>query len=231
MRWSLLFLLIASLTVVGCRSHDKEPDGDGGENTEVADNKDNKPAENEAKDPEPEPGEEDICLLPPEALDSDLGGKIKVGQEAPDFVIGKDADGNEVKLSDHRGKTVLLFFWATWCPYCKISLKPRGSINNLGVEIRDMDDAQLTIIGVGTGTDDSAASQEAFMKTNEVPWTTVHDDGSKIESLYGVLGVPTCVVIGRDGRIQTYGYYRKEPYQKPLLEFLRQECTTKPEGN
>lgn len=228
MRWSLLFLLAASITVLGCRSHDKGPDGEDGSNTEAA-NDENAPADNDA---DPEPGEEEICLLPPEALDSDLGGKIKVGQEAPDFVVGKDENGKDIKLSDHRGKTVVVFFWATWCPYCKISLKQRGSMNSLGVHIKSLDDPQLVIVGVGTGIDDSDASQDAFMQTNEVPWNTVHDDGSKIESLYGVLGMPTAVVVGRDGKIQTYGFYRKDSYQKPLLEYLRQECTTqKPEGS
>ena len=39
-------------------------------------------------------------------------------QPAPDFTL-KDASGEDVSLSDYRGKVVILHFWATWCPYCK----------------------------------------------------------------------------------------------------------------
>ena len=228
----LLALLVGLVCLSGCRYHEKEPDAEENTNTEANGNEKETPPSNEVDEPEPEPGEEEVCLLPPEAQDSDLAGKIEVGQEAPDFVIGKDANGNDLKLSDHRGKTVVVFFWATWCPYCKISLRQRGSMNALGVDIQDADDSQLVVVGVGTGIDDTADSQDAFMKTNEVPWNTIHDNGSKIEGLYGVLGMPTAVVIGRDGKIQTYGFYRKDSYQKPLLEYLHQECINKkPEGS
>src|SRR5262245_52308657 len=43
--------------------------------------------------------------------------EIKEGQAAPDFVI-RDERGQEIRLSDFRGKVVLLHFWATWCPPC-----------------------------------------------------------------------------------------------------------------
>lgn len=221
MRWSLLFLFVLTLLAAGCRSSEREPVQDAGVRSQQPVENDPPPTNSE---PEPEAETDEVCLLPPEARDQDLAGKIKVGQQAPDFVIGKDAEGNDVRLSDHRGKTVLLFFWATWCPYCKISLKQRGSMNSLGVEVRGTEDAQLVIVGIGTGTDDSAARQEVFMQTNEVPWQTIHDEGSEVEGLYGVLGVPTCVVVGREGKILTYGFYRNKGYQEPLIEYLRQEC-------
>ena len=46
---------------------------------------------------------------------------LKVGQTAPDFTL-KTLDGKEAKLSDYRGKKVILNFWATWCPPCKAEI-------------------------------------------------------------------------------------------------------------
>ena len=228
MRWNIMMLMLA-LALTACHSSQKESEPAEVNETEATSEpvkEETTPTDEPEAQPEATVEDDEFCLLPPEARDDDLGGKIKVGQVAPDFVVGTDDDGNEVKLSSYRGKTVLLFFWATWCPNCKIALKPRGSINNLGIEVRDTPDAQLVLLGIGTGHDETAEGQTAFIKTNEVPWRSVHDQDSKIESSYGVLGVPTCVVVGREGKVLTYGVYRKTQYKEPLIEYLRQECTT-----
>ncbi|MBZ0136981.1 MAG: peroxiredoxin family protein [Planctomycetes bacterium] len=228
MRWNLAMLMfaLAVMSLGACHTTKKADDNAEVSNTEPAPRTEPSSAANSVIEEPADPGDDEFCLLPPEARDDDLGGKIKVGQVAPDFVVGKDDKGGEIRLSSYRGKTVLLFFWATWCPYCKMALKQRGSINNLGVEVRDMDDPQLVMLGVGTSIDETPAGQNAFLKTNEMPWTFVHDEGKEIENKYGVLGMPTCVVVGRDGKVQTYGLYRKESFQGPLLEYLRQECVS-----
>ena len=218
-----------------CACHSTKADKDSAENkagneASAPENKaaDNKPVE--SSEVSNEPDNEEFCLLPPEARPADLNDKIEVGQVAPDFQLKDPATGKDVKLSDYRGKTVLLFFWASWCPYCKMAFAPKGSMNKLTREIADDPDSNLVVINVGSDVDDTVDNQEAFLKTNEVSAISTHDDGSKLESTYGILGVPTCVVIGREGKILTFGSYRKSKYSDPLLEYLRQECINKPEG-
>ncbi len=176
---------------------------------------------------DPETGE--ICLLPPEPVEDDLSGKLTVGKPAPDFALTDARSGNTVKLADYKGKTVMLFFWASWCPTCKMACRSGGSLNNFWKVMEETPDSQVAIVGIGSGTDDNAGSQKAFLDTHSAPWASAFDDGNSVERKYGVRGVPTVVVVGKDGTVLTYGRYERK-YRDDLLEYLKQECTMKPEG-
>lgn len=230
-----LFALAGVLSLL-CACHSTHKDHDNSKVDNSAANEESTPPDNnEPANTEPanevsDPDNEEFCLLPPEARPQDLNDKIEVGQVAPDFKLNDPKTGEEVKLSFYRGKTVLLFFWASWCPYCKMAYKPKGSMNKLSQEVVDANDPGLVLINIGTSIDDTAETQEAFFKSNEVKAISTHDEGNKLESTYGILGVPTCVVIGKDGKILTFGSYRVGKYSQQLLEYVRQECIEKPEG-
>ncbi|MCA8916672.1 MAG: TlpA family protein disulfide reductase [Planctomycetes bacterium] len=231
-RFMLSLIAVVLLVVAGCHSTGSEGDG-GAANKETVG--ENKPAENTAdnstkEQPKEEPKEDEFCLLPPEPQDEELAGKIEVGQDAIDFAMTDSLTGKEFKISDFKGKTVLLFFWASWCPYCKMAFRAKGSLNKFWKELDSTSSASLVIIGIGTGTDDTDENQKAFLKTNEATFLSMHDGNRKIEQAYGVLGMPTCVVIGREGKILTYGSYRYSDYSDKLLEYLRQSCIQNPES-
>lgn len=115
------------------------------------------------------------------------------GERAPAFSL-KDLSGNEVYLSSFRGRTVLLNFWATWCPYCR---KERQHLNSL---YREYKDRGLVIISIST--DNSAATVRNFMKNNPAEFIVLPDDNKSTAASYKVRGLPTTFLIDREGMIR-----------------------------
>jgi peroxiredoxin len=131
----------------------------------------------------------------------------KVGEMAPDFtVIGPD--GKEMKLSDFRGKTVLVDIWATWCGPCVASM-PHNS------ELAEKH-AKDGLVILAICADDSRANYDGWVKRNagKYKFLTAHDtpgkdgwDKSVFNTAYGVTGFPTLFLIDKEGRLvgQTSG--------------------------
>lgn len=132
---------------------------------------------------------------------------LGVGSLAPDFSM-VDVNGKEVKLSDYRGKIVVLDFWATWCGPCK---KAIPHLQQVAVDYKDQG-----VVVLGSCTNDKRSAFEKWIKANgskypEVIWAMdPAEKGSERASrkLYGVPGIPTQFIIDREGRIVevTVGY-------------------------
>jgi thiol-disulfide isomerase/thioredoxin len=118
-------------------------------------------------------------------------GEVK-GKVAPDFVL-QDLQGKQVKLSDFRGKAVLLNFWATWCGPCKVEMP-------WFVELQKQYGPQgLEIVGVAL--DDSGKDAiEKYAKEMGVNYTILQGQDS-VGDAYGAIGLPTSYFIDRDGKI------------------------------
>ena len=121
---------------------------------------------------------------------------LKAGDVAPDFSV-KTLDGRPLKLSDFRGKYVLLDFWATWCGPCV------GEMPNLKATYDTFGkDARLVMISLSLDPD--RASPEKFVKDNGIGWTQVFlGEWSKdlITLSYGVFAIPKIFLIGPDGKV------------------------------
>ncbi len=115
--------------------------------------------------------------------------------DLPDFTL-PDLDGQPVTLSDFRGKTVLLDFWATWCPPC-LEQVPR--LNEFWRTHRD--GGQVVVIGVAVDVE-GAEVVGPWVAEHQVEYTIVIGDEAVARS-FGTIGFPTLAVIAPDGQVDS----------------------------
>ena len=121
---------------------------------------------------------------------------VNIGEVAPDFAA-KTFDGQPIKLSDFRGKYVLLDFWSTTCPYCIKEMPDIKAIHETFGK-----DGRLVVIGLSL--DSNPAPPKKFVKNNGFGWTQVFlGDWSKdqVTPNYGVVAIPANFLIGPDGKV------------------------------
>ena len=122
---------------------------------------------------------------------------VKVGTIAPDFTL-KTPDGKTVQLSKYKGKTVVLDFWASWCPDCR---KDAPEVVRMYEEYRQYG---VEFIGISMDTD-----VEAWKKAIEkfgITYPQVSElkkfKETDISKAYGVKWIPSMVVVGPDGQVK-----------------------------
>jgi thiol-disulfide isomerase/thioredoxin len=134
------------------------------------------------------------------AAPTDYAAKLlKPGAVAPDFTAYR-ADGTPVKLSDFKGKPVLIDFWATWCPDCKAVMPQFEKLN------RKVAPQGVMVLGVCVW--DTKEAFAAWDKKPEIPTTylKVFDPAGRAEGNiaggpYGVIGIPTVYLIDPEGKV------------------------------
>jgi len=132
------------------------------------------------------------------------GGPLQPGAIAPDFV-SKDPTGQEIRLRNIKDKIVVLDFWATWCGPC---MKSMPHAQALAKKFKDQDVVVLAVC-----TSDTRANFLQWVRGKRAAYPNIsftcdpHEKGSATygerasQKLYGVRGIPTQFVIGKDGKI------------------------------
>lgn len=118
------------------------------------------------------------------------------GQAAPVFDL-RDNTGKPVSLSAYRGRIVVMNLWASWCPPCRAEMP---DLQRLAAEYGARG---VSVVGVNEGESPERAA--AFAKALGIAFPIWIDDRQQYGRVYAALGLPTTVVVGRDG-IVVRGY-------------------------
>ncbi len=118
-----------------------------------------------------------------------------IGSQAPEFQL-TDLEGKTTRLSQYRGRVVLLNFWATWCKPCT---KEMPALQAAYDELRDQG---LVVLAVNELDDLDRVREHIRERGHTFPVVLDHDN--RVANMYGVVGLPVTVFIDETGRIREY---------------------------
>ena len=143
--------------------------------------------------------------------DASESAGIAVGQTAPDFTV-YTATGEEITLSQMRGKPVVLNFWASWChPCCNELPDFEEAFAQYG------DRVQFMMVNLTDGARDTLEGVQAFVSENGYSFPVYFDTGESAASAYGVYYIPHTILVSADGKVQ---YSQASPLTLERLQAL-----------
>jgi len=133
---------------------------------------------------------------------------------ALDFTL-KLTDGKDIKLSDHKGKIVIIDFWATWCPPC------RRGIPDL-VEIQKKYQKEVLIIGISLDNE-TKPDVIPFMKQYRINYPVAYGNMEVVTAFGNIQAIPTSFIIDQAGKIvdKHIGLVDKLVYINKITELLK----------
>ncbi len=124
-------------------------------------------------------------------------GQIPAPQKgflAPDFVL-ESLTGEQIRLSQLRGKVVLINFWATWCPPCEAEMPAIQKVQ----DIYSTD--EFIVLAINSTIQDREEAVAPFVSDRNLSFTVLLDIDGSVSRLYNLRSLPTSFFIGRDGII------------------------------
>ncbi len=157
-----------------------------------------------------------LLLLLISACGSSVVAAQTVRGEAPPDELGIDKDKHEVRVSDYRGKVVVLTFWASWCGYCLKELPVLESVQ------RRLGKDKIAVVAINSDKDRSDyLAMRRRMKDFTMTMTEDRRDGS-IAKRYGVTGYPHLVMVDKEGLVA----FSHRGYSEKSLPKIVEEINT-----
>ncbi len=166
------------------------------------------------------------------SIEENEGTETEAGQEtdqsadaakpvipAIDFTL-TDQYGNSHTLSDYKGKTVFLNFWATWCPPCRAEMP---DIQKIYDSYQDNGDDSLVILGIagpGQGRETTQEGIADFLEENGYTYPVLMDLTGEQFLNYGAYALPTTFMIDKDGNV--FGYVSGQLNEEMMLSIIEQ---------
>lgn len=126
------------------------------------------------------------------APDAEIGARL--GQPAPDFKLKTLAD-TMVALAALKGRPVVINFWASWCPPCRLEMPL------LIAAYREHREQGLEVLAVNLTDQEHAKDIRRFVAEFAMPFPVALDQKGKVRGRYGLIALPTTVFVGSDGNV------------------------------
>jgi peroxiredoxin len=120
---------------------------------------------------------------------------VQPGKPAPDFEL-YTLDGQKARLSDYKGKRVIVNFWATWCPPC------REEMPDMQKFYESYKDAEIEILAVNLLESGSKEETIAFAEEFDIRFPILLDENGQVSNVYKATAIPTSYLIDSNGIVQ-----------------------------
>lgn len=135
-----------------------------------------------------------FSAIPSNTTSANLIPSPQTGFLAPDFNL-KTFDGQNIQLSELKGKVVIVNIWASWCPPC------RAEMPTLEKVYEAYQGKGLVVLGVNSTVQDTLTNAQTFVTENKLSFPILADSNGLATRLYRVQSLPTTIFIGSDGVI------------------------------
>lgn len=122
----------------------------------------------------------------------------------------RDMQDKEVTLAGLNGKPMILFFWTTWCPFC------RKEMERLGTRYPEMKASGIEVLAINV--DERKGKIEQFLKSHPTQLKVLSDAGGSCADAYGLFGVPTFILVDPYSRIKSITNRFPEKEYKDMLD-------------
>lgn len=143
-----------------------------------------------------------------------LSANTPDNKKAPDFAL-KTLEGKTVKLSDYKGKIIIIDFWATWCPPC------RKGIPDL-IELQKAYSKDLVVVGISLDQERTLKDLKPFIENYGINYPVVLGNEKVVKDYGGINAIPTSFIVDQKGFIidSHVGLVPKTVYENKIKMLL-----------